>query len=132
MNMTDPVADMLTRLRNAQRTRHTTVEIPMSKLKLELARILKEEGYIRNFKVVEGVPRRSIKVLLKYTDDGEGAITGIERVSKPGRRVYAGKESLPSVYGGLGITVVSTSRGVLTGQKSKALGVGGEILCNVW
>ena len=132
MNMTDPVADMLTRIRNAQRARHTTVEIPMSKLKLELARILKEEGYVRNFKVVEAAPRKTIKVLLKYADDGEPAITGIERVSKPGRRVYSGKNGMPSIFGGLGITVVSTSQGVLTGNKSKELGVGGEILCSVW
>jgi small subunit ribosomal protein S8 len=132
MNMTDPIADMLTRVRNGQRSRHSMVEIPHSKLKVELARLLKEEGYIRNFKVVEQAPQGKIKVLLKYTPDGEPAITGIKRVSKPGHRVYAGKAEMPSIFGGLGISIVSTSKGIVTAQRSKELGVGGEVLCSVW
>ena len=132
MNLTDPIADMLTRIRNGQGARHAVVEIPHSKLKVEVARILKEEGYIRNYKVVEGTPSSAVKLLLKYSAEGEPGILGIERVSKPGRRVYAGKDTVPSVFGGLGITILSTSRGILTGVRSKEAGVGGEVLCNVW
>src|SRR5438132_13662940 len=108
MNMTDPIADMLTRIRNGQRSRHNLVEVPHSKLKVELARLLKDEGYIRNYKVVEREPQATIKILLKYTPDGDPAISGIERVSKPGRRVYANKQEIPSIYGGLGIAILST------------------------
>ena len=132
MNMTDPIADLLTRVRNAQRARHTTVEIPMSKLKLEVARILKEEGYIRNYKVVEATPSRSIKVLLKYADDGSPAITGIDRISKPGLRIYAAADKIPSVKRGLGVAILTTSRGVMTGKQARSLGVGGEVLAFVY
>ena len=132
MIMTDPIADMLTRIRNGQRSRHSLVEIPHSKMKVEIARLLKEEGYIRNFKVVETPPQGTIKVLLKYTPEGEPAISGMERVSKPGRRVYTGKAEIPSIYGGLGVAILSTSNGMVTGQRSKELGVGGEILCRIW
>ena len=132
MNVTDPVADMLTRIRNGLKARHVVVEIPHSKIKVELARILKEEGYIRNFKVVESKPHSLIKVLLKYNEDGSPLIGGIERVSKPGRRVYAGQSAIPKVFNGLGITILSTSRGIMTGQSSRDAGVGGEVLCSVW
>ena len=132
MNMTDPVADLLARIRNAQRARHAVLEVPHSKMKVEISRILKEEGYIRNFKTVEAKPQSSIKILLKYTEDGAPAITGLERVSRPGRRTYRGKAEIPSVFGGLGITILSTSLGIMTGQRSHEMGVGGEILCNVW
>jgi small subunit ribosomal protein S8 len=132
MNVTDPIADLLTRIRNAQAARHTVVEMPHSKMKAEVARILKEEGYIRNLKVVEGKPFSTIKILLKYNEDGTPLILGLERLSKPGRRVYSGKDKIQSVYSGLGISILSTSRGILTGQASRELGVGGEVLCRVW
>jgi small subunit ribosomal protein S8 len=132
MNLTDPIADMLTRIRNGHRARHQVVAVPHSKLKVEVARILKDEGYIRNYKVVESKPQGTIKLLLKYDEEGRPGITGIERVSKPGCRVYTGKSEVPKVFAGLGICILSTSRGVMTGERSTAQGVGGEILCNVW
>lgn len=134
MSMTDPIADMLTRIRNGIQARHDRVELPASKLKVEIARILKAEGFISNFKVVEeeGKPQASLRVYLKYSDDGEPVIHGIERVSRPGRRVYRGKEEIPQVLGGLGLAIVSTSRGVLSGTEAARTGVGGEVLCQVW
>jgi small subunit ribosomal protein S8 len=134
MSMTDPIADMLTRIRNGIQSRHDRVELPASKLKVEIARILKAEGFISNFKVVEeeGKPQASLRVYLKYSDDGEPVIHGIERVSRPGRRVYRGKEEIPQVLGGLGLAIVSTSRGVLSGAEAARTGVGGEVLCQVW
>jgi len=137
--MTDPIADMLTRIRNAVTARHARVEMPASKLKAEIARILQDEGYIAGFKMVEAAaaregkaPRQSMRMFLKYGPTGEKAISGIERVSRPGRRIYANRDEVPSVLGGLGVTILTTSRGVMTGRAAQKAGVGGEILCNVW
>src|SRR5687768_15134834 len=134
MSMTDPIADMLTRIRNGIQSHHDRVEMPTSKLKVEVAKILKSEGFISNYKVVteEGKPQASLRVYLKYSDDGEPVIHGIERVSRPGRRVYRGKEAIPKVLGGLGLANVSTSKGVLSGSEAARTGVGGEVLCQVW
>jgi len=132
MNMTDPIADMLTRIRNALRARLQMVDVPASRLKGDIARILKDEGYIRNFKVVEDPPQGVLKIHLKYDPEGAPAISGIERISRPGRRVYAGKTEIPQILGGLGITIVSTSQGLKTGHQSRTDGVGGEVLCKVW
>ena len=137
--MTDPIADMLTRIRNAVTARHARVEMPASKLKAEIARILQDEGYISGFKMVETpaeragkAPRQQMRMFLKYGAGGEKAISGLTRVSRPGRRVYANRDEVPSVLGGLGVTILTTSHGVMTGRAAKQAGVGGEILCNVW
>lgn len=132
MSMTDPVADMLTRIRNGIQARHERVEIPASKLKVEIARILKDEGFISNYKVAEGEVQAVLRVYLKYADDGEPVIHGIERLSRPGRRVYRGKKEIPRVLGGLGLSIISTSRGVMSGHQAAQRGVGGEVLCQVW
>ena len=134
MSMTDPIADMLTRIRNGIQARHDRVELPVSKLKVEIAKILKSEGFISNYKLVEenAKPQGTLRLYLKYSDDGEPVIHGIERVSRPGRRVYRGKEELPKVLGGLGLAIVSTSKGVLSGAEAAKSGVGGEVLCQVW
>jgi small subunit ribosomal protein S8 len=132
MNMTDPIADMLTRIRNGVRARLPKVDIPASRLKGEIARILKNEGYIANFKVVEDPRQGSIRVFLKYGPGRERVITDLQRVSRPGCRIYCGKGEIPRVYGGLGINILSTSHGVMTGREAAKTGVGGEILCNVW
>ena len=128
MSMTDPIADMLTRIRNGITSRHDRVELPSSKLKVEVAKILKSEGFISNFKVVEEGVQPTLRLYLKYSDDGEPVIHGIERISRPGRRVYRGKEAIPQVLGGLGLAIVSTSQGVLSGQDAVRKGVGGEVL----
>jgi small subunit ribosomal protein S8 len=133
--MTDPIADMLTRIRNATLAHHTRVDVPASTLKVEIARILEREGYIQAFKVVEpkeGAVQKNIRISLKYGPRGERVITGIERVSRPGRRVYFGTTEVPSVLGGLGTSILTTSRGVMTGREARREGVGGEVLCNVW
>jgi small subunit ribosomal protein S8 len=134
--MTDPIADMLTRIRNATLARHTRVDVPASMLKLEIARILEREGYIQSFKTVDPKPdqasQRTIRITLKYGPRGERVISGIERVSRPGRRVYFGREEVPPVLGGLGTSILTTSRGVMTGREARRQGVGGEVLCNVW
>ena len=132
MSMTDPIADMLTRIRNAITSRHDRIELPSSKLKIEVAKILKSEGFIANYKVVEEGSQPSLRLYLKYSDDGEPVIHGIERISRPGRRVYRGKEAIPQVLGGLGLAIVSTSQGVLAGHDAVRKGVGGEVLCQVW
>ena len=134
MSMTDPIADMLTRIRNGIQSRHDRVEMPSSKLKIEVAKILKSEGFISNYKVVQedGKPQASLRVYLKYSEDGEPVIHGIERISRPGRRVYRGKEEIPKVLGGLGLAIASTSKGVLSGSEAARTGVGGEVLCQVW
>ncbi|HEX7150784.1 MAG TPA: 30S ribosomal protein S8 [Thermoanaerobaculia bacterium] len=134
MSMTDPIADMLSRIRNGIQARHDRVELPASKLKVEIARILKSEGFISNYKLVEddSKPQATLRVYLKYSEDGEPVIHGIERVSRPGRRVYRGKEEIPRVLGGLGLSIVSTSRGVLSGAEAVKSGIGGEVLCQVW
>jgi len=135
--MTDPIADMLTRIRNAVDAKRARVEIPASKLKAEIARILQDEGYIQTFKVVEQTPagqapRRVIRIALKYGPRGERVITGIERISRPGRRVYFRSDRVPPVLGGLGTSILTTSRGVMTGREAVKAGVGGEVLCNIW
>jgi small subunit ribosomal protein S8 len=132
MSMTDPIADMLTRIRNGITSRHDRIELPSSKLKIEVARILKNEGFISNYKVVEEGPQPTLRVYLRYSKDGEPVIHGIERVSRPGRRVYRAKDEIPSVLGGLGLAIVSTSHGVLSGSDAAKKGVGGEVLCQVW
>jgi small subunit ribosomal protein S8 len=130
--MTDPIADMLTRIRNGIQSHHERVEIPASKLKVEVARILKSEGFISNYKMVENDGRPSLRVYLKYSPEGEPVIHGIERISRPGRRVYRAKTELPRVLGGLGLSIVSTSKGVMSGSEALKSGVGGEVLCQVW
>jgi small subunit ribosomal protein S8 len=130
--MTDPIADMLTRVRNAISARHPKVDVPASKVKAEIARILKEEGYIANYKVAEEGVKKVIKIYLKYGADNAPVITGIERVSRPGCRNYAGKNEIPQVQGGLGISILTTARGVMTGRTARKESVGGEIMCRVW
>jgi len=132
MSMTDPISDMLTRLRNATTVRHDRTDVPASKMKLEIAKILKQEGFIRTFKMLEEGPQGLIRIYLKYAEDGEPAIHGVERVSRPGRRVYRGVEELPKVRAGLGVAVISTNRGVLTDEQARSLRVGGEVLCEIW
>ncbi len=128
----DPIADMLTRVRNALAARHPKVDVPASKLKAEIARILKEEGYILNFKVADEGAKRTIKIYLKYNNDTLPVISKIERVSRPGCRVYVGCDEIPRVLGGMGINILTTPRGVMTGRTAFKEGVGGEILCEVW
>jgi small subunit ribosomal protein S8 len=137
--MTDPISDMLTRIRNAVGARHARVDMPASKLKAEIARILQDEGYIQGYRLVDtpadkpgGAAQQTIRVVLRYGPQGEKVITGIERISRPGRRVYFGVEDVPTVLGGLGTSILTTSRGVMTGRAAKKAGVGGEVLCNVW
>lgn len=132
MSVSDPVADMLTKVRNAAMARHEKVDIPASKLKLEIVKILKTEGYIKNFKKVNQDGANCIRVFLKYDDKNTPIIHGLERVSTPGRRVYAGYKDLPRVYNGYGTLIVSTSVGVTTGKKAEEKQVGGELLCTVW
>ena len=132
MNMTDPVADMISRIRNGVRAKLPKVDVPSSKLKVEIARILKDEGYVSNFKVTADDKQGVLRVYLKYGPGMERVITDVQRVSRPGCRIYCGKDQIPRVYGGLGINILSTSRGVMTGKTAAREGVGGEILCNVW
>jgi small subunit ribosomal protein S8 len=132
MSMTDPIADLLTRIRNALQAKHEDVEVPASQMKLEIVRILKDEGYIEGFEAREDEWQGTINIRLKYLADGSKTITGLQRVSRPGRRVYCGKDDIPQVLNGLGITIMSTSRGVMTGHACRQKGVGGEVLCNVW
>ena len=132
MSMTDPVADMLTRIRNANMAQHDKVDIPASGLKEEIARILQEEGYVKSYRYLEDRKQGSLRLYLKYSKDKQRVISGIKRVSKPGRRVYVGKSDLPRVLNGLGTAIVSTSRGVITAAQCKREGVGGEILCYIW
>jgi small subunit ribosomal protein S8 len=130
--MTDPIADMITRIRNAVRARHPRVDIPASRFKAEVAKILEKEGFVSAVKMVDGAPQGTIRITLKYGPRGENVISGLERVSRPGRRVYLGSEDVPRVMGGLGTAILTTSRGVMTGREAQRAGVGGEVLCNVW
>jgi small subunit ribosomal protein S8 len=132
--LTDPVADMLTRIRNANKALHDRAEMPNSKLKVEIARILKEEGYIRDYHIAESEdrPHKTLVVELKYGRSRERIITDLKRVSKPGRRIYAGKDRRQRVLGGMGIAIMSTSRGVVTSRTAEAEGIGGEVICYVW
>jgi small subunit ribosomal protein S8 len=130
--MTDPIADMLTRIRNALGSRHSKVDVPASRLKVEIARILKEEGYINNYKVSGEGARKSIRVYLRYGPKGEMVLNHLRRVSKPGCRLYMGSGEIPNILGGLGINIISTSRGVMTGKQARRSHLGGEILCNIY
>ena len=136
--MTDPIADMLTRIRNAVTAKHTRVDMPVSRLKVEIARVLQDEGYIQNYKVVEPAadatqgPVKTLRLFLKYGPHGERLITGVARISRPGRRVYFGRDDVPDVLAGLGTSILTTSRGVMTGRAAVKAGVGGEVLCNIW
>jgi len=132
MSMTDPIADMLTRIRNAQRASHELVNIPSSKLKINVAKVLKSEGYVKNFRIISDGQHRFIRIFLKYDKEGIAIIEGIKRVSKPGCRVYAGSDEVPKVLNGYGINILSTSKGLMTDNEARKMGVGGEILCAVW
>jgi small subunit ribosomal protein S8 len=129
---TDPIADFLTRIRNGAMAKHPRVEMPSSKMKIELSRILKEEGYIANFKIVEEKGKKTLRVFLRYTPDRHSVITDLKRVSRPGSRRYIGKTGIRPVVGGMGISILSTPRGLMTGQSARKEGVGGEHLCEVW
>jgi small subunit ribosomal protein S8 len=130
--ITDPIADLLTRIRNGSRARHPRVDVPSSKLKVEIARILKDEGYIANFKVADEKGKRTLRVFLRYTPDRRSVITDLRRVSRPGSRRYIGKAGIRPVVGGMGIVILSTPRGLMTGQAARKQGLGGELLCEVW
>jgi len=134
--MTDPIADMLTRIRNAVSAKHTRVDIPTSRIKVDITRILQDEGYIHGFKLLDEPDARrvtkTLRLFLKYGPRGERLITGVERLSRPGRRVYFGREDVPEVLAGLGTSILTTSRGVMTGRAAVKAGVGGEVLCNIW
>jgi small subunit ribosomal protein S8 len=136
--MTDPIADMLTRIRNAVTAKHTRVDIPSSRIKADIARILQDEGYIQGFKVLDDsgakttAPVKTLRLFLKYGPHGEKLITGVQRISRPGRRVYFGRDDVPDVLAGLGTSILTTSRGVMTGREAVKAGVGGEVLCNIW
>lgn len=132
MSMTDPVADLLTRIRNATKEKHEKLEVPASRLKANVVRVLKEEGYIKNFRLMREEGRPIIKVYLKYTNQGDSVIQGIRRISRPGLRRYTGYERMPRPLGGAGVAIVSTSRGVMTGHMARNQKVGGEIICEVW
>ena len=132
MNITDPIADMLTRIRNANSSKHKTVDIPASNMKLGIAEILFREGYIKSFEEIKDETQGIIRVTLKYDEKGNRVIAGIKRISKPGLRVYASKEDLPEVLNGLGIALISTSKGIMTDKEARELGIGGEVLAYVW
>ena len=138
--MTDPIADMLTRIRNAVTAKHTRVDMPASRIKVDIARILQDEGYIQSFKLVDEAAAaktttalvKTLRLFLKYGPHGEKLITGVQRISRPGRRVYFGRDDVPEVLAGLGTSILTTSRGVMTGREAVKAGVGGEVLCNIW
>jgi len=132
VTVSDPIADMLNRIRNALMVRHDSVLVPASKMKLAIARILKEEKFVNDYEVVKGKPHRLIKIHLRYLDKNQPIITGLERISKSGLRVYVERAEIPRVYGGMGIAIVSTSKGVMTGHQAWRKGIGGELLCYVW
>ena len=132
MTISDPIADMLTRIRNAIMARHDSVLIPTSRMKLSIASIIKEEGFINDYEVLRGKPHRVIKISLKYDDKNQPVLSGLERVSKPGLRAHVQRKEVPRVYGGLGIAILSTSKGVMTGQQAWRQRIGGELLCYVW
>jgi small subunit ribosomal protein S8 len=132
MGMTDPIADMLVRIRNANRAKFSKVDIPSSKIKVQLARILKDEGYIKNFKVVKDNRQGILRLYLKFDEKNQEVIKNLTRISRPSRRVYAKKDQIPRVLNGLGVAIVSTSKGILTDREARKQGVGGEIVCSVW
>ena len=132
MTISDPIADMLTRIRNAIMARHDSVLIPASRMKLGIARIIKDEGFINDYEVLRGKPHRVIKIYLKYDDKNQPILSGLERISKPGLRMHVQRKEIPRVYGGLGIAILSTSKGMMTGQQAWRQRIGGELLCYVW
>ena len=132
MGMTDPIADMLTRIRNAKMASHSTVDMPSSLGKVNIAKVLKSEGFIKNYKVLEDKKQGVIRIFIKYDENGDSVIEGIKRVSKPGCRIYAKSKNIPSVLNGYGINILSTSKGVITDHQAREMSVGGEILCSVW
>jgi small subunit ribosomal protein S8 len=132
MTINDPISDMLTRIRNAVMVRHDDVLIPSSRVKIAIAKILQDEGFITDYEVVKGKPHRMLKIHLKYDNKGVPMLNGLERVSKPGLKVYVQEKEIPRVYGGLGIAVISTSKGIMTGQEARRQRIGGELLCHVW
>jgi len=132
MTLTDPIADMLTRIRNATMIKKKEVDIPSSHMKVEIARVMKDEGYIKNFRVVDDKLQGILKVYIKYAKNNVSVISGLKKISKPGCRIYCKRGSIPKVLGGLGIVIVSTSQGILTGRRCEELGIGGEVLCHIW
>lgn len=132
MTMTDPIADMLTRVRNAVQARHESTEMPSSNMKEAIARVLREEGFIKGYQVLEDRPHKMLRIDIQYTGKKEPVLTGIRRISRPGLRVYAKVSEIPRVYGGLGVAVISTPKGVMSGKQARRLNVGGEIICHVW
>ena len=132
MSMTDPISDLLSRIRNAHLAKHDRLDVPASKLKLEVCKLLKEEGFIKNFRVIEGTPASTLRVFLRYSAEGVPVISHLERVSKPGRRVYKGADEIKPVRNGLGLGIISTSQGLLTDVQARERRVGGELLCEVW
>jgi small subunit ribosomal protein S8 len=132
MSLTDPMADMLTRIKNAVLVKKRDLSMPSSRIKVEIAKILKEEGYIRNFKVIDDNKQGMLTITLKYTEGNRSVITGLQKISKPGCRIYCKRDSVPKVLDGLGIAIVSTSKGIITGKKCEEFGLGGEVLCYIW
>ena len=132
MNITDPIADMLTRIRNALMVKHDSVLVPRSKAKVSIAKILKDEGFIRDFETINNGPEANIRIALKYDTKKQPALSGLKRVSKPGLRIYIGKNEIPRINGGMGVTLISTSQGVMTGKDAWSRGIGGEFLCYIW
>jgi small subunit ribosomal protein S8 len=132
MTMTDPIADMLTRIRNAVQSRHDAVELPSSTIKVAIAKVLKDEGFVKGFQLLEDRPFKTLKIDLSYTGKKQPVLTGIKRISKPGLRVYTKATTIPRVYGGLGLAVISTPKGVMSGQQARRLNLGGEVICHVW
>lgn len=132
MSLTDPIADMLTRIRNAAKVRKKEVSLPSSRMKVELAKVLRDEGYIKNYRVTGDKKQGILNIALKYTDERQSAITGLRRASRPGCRIYCKADSIPKVLGGLGVVILSTSTGIATGKECEELGVGGEVLCYIW
>ena len=132
MSIVDPIADMLTRIRNAAKAKKKEVNIPSSRMKVEIAKILKEEGYVKNFKVIDDNKQGILNVTLKYAEDNQSIITGLRRISKPGCRIFCTRDSVPKVLDGLGVVIVSSSKGIATGKKCEELGVGGEVICSIW
>lgn len=132
MSLTDPIADMLTRIRNAAKVRKKEVSLPSSRMKVELAKVLRDEGYIKNYRVTGDKKQGILNIALKYMDERQSAITGLRRASRPGCRIYCKSDSIPKVLGGLGVVILSTSTGIATGKKCEELGVGGEVLCYIW
>jgi small subunit ribosomal protein S8 len=132
MTMTDPIADMLTRVRNAVQARHDSTEMPSSTIKVAIAQVLKDEGFVKGFQVLEDRPHKMLRVDLQYTGKKEPVLTGIRRISKPGLRVYTKAAAIPRVYGGLGVAVISTPKGVMSGKQARRLNLGGEVICHVW